>query len=66
MNISRIALKVSADASLRVTKVPKYEPDAKIGHKVPFRSLRLSAKVSLSVQRGQRIVSENGYSLMDE
>ncbi len=27
-NISRIALKVSADASLRVTKVPKYEPDA--------------------------------------
>jgi len=27
-NISRIALKVSADASLRVTKVPKFEPDA--------------------------------------
>ncbi len=24
---SRIALKVSADASLRVTKVPKFEPD---------------------------------------
>jgi len=28
LNISRIALKVSADASLRVTKVPKFEPDA--------------------------------------
>ena len=27
MSISRIALKVSADASLRVTKVPKFEPD---------------------------------------
>jgi hypothetical protein len=26
-NISRIALKVSADASLRVTKVPKFESD---------------------------------------
>ena len=25
-SISRIALKVSADASLRVTKVPKFEP----------------------------------------
>jgi len=24
----------------------KFEPDAEIGHKVPFRSLRLSAKVS--------------------
>ncbi len=23
-----------------------FEPDAEIGHKVPFRSLRLSAKVS--------------------
>jgi len=30
-SISRIALKVSADASLRVTKVPKFEPDAEIG-----------------------------------
>jgi len=26
LSISRIALKVSADASLRVTKVPKFEP----------------------------------------
>jgi len=24
----------------------KFEPDAEIGHKVPFRNLRLSAKVS--------------------
>ena len=30
-SISRIALKVSADASLRVTKVPKFESDADIG-----------------------------------
>ena len=30
-SISRIALKVSADASLRVTKVPKFKPDAEIG-----------------------------------
>ena len=45
-NISRIALKLSADASLRVTKVPKFKPDEEIGHKVLFRSLRLSAKVS--------------------
>jgi len=36
LNISRIALKVSADASLRVTKVPKFEPDTEIGGKVPF------------------------------
>jgi len=28
---ARIALKVSADASLRVTKVPKFKPDADIG-----------------------------------
>ena len=28
---SRIALKVSADASLRVTKVPQFEPDTEIG-----------------------------------
>ena len=31
LNISRIALKVSADASLRATKMPRFEPDAKIG-----------------------------------
>ena len=31
MSILRIALKVSADASLRVTKVPKFEPDTEIG-----------------------------------
>ena len=30
-SISRIALKVSADASLRVTKVPKFSPAAEIG-----------------------------------
>ncbi|MBW1820613.1 MAG: hypothetical protein JRI92_02440 [Deltaproteobacteria bacterium] len=30
-SISRIAIKVSADASLRVTKVPKFESDADIG-----------------------------------
>jgi hypothetical protein len=35
-SISRIALKVSADASLRVTKVPKSEPDAEIGQKGTF------------------------------
>jgi hypothetical protein len=28
------------------SKIPDSEPDAEIGHKVPFRSLRLSAKVS--------------------
>ena len=31
MSILRIALKVSADASLRVIKVPKFEPNAEIG-----------------------------------
>jgi len=31
LSISRIALKVSADASLRVTKVSKFEPDTDIG-----------------------------------
>jgi len=30
LSISRIALKVSADASLRVTKVPEFEPNAEI------------------------------------
>ena len=30
LNISRIAVKVSADASLRITKVPKFEPDTEI------------------------------------
>jgi len=29
----------------------KFEPDAEIGHKVPFRSLRLSAKVSFNYAR---------------
>ena len=46
MSILRIALKVSADASLRVTKVPKIESNAEICEKGTFRSLRLSAKVS--------------------
>ena len=35
-SISRIALKVSADASLRVTKVPKFEHDAEIGQNGTF------------------------------
>jgi len=43
LNISRIALKLHC--------VPKFEPDAEIGHKVPFRSLRLSAKVSYLFER---------------
>ena len=30
-SISKIALKVSADASLRVTKVPKFSPDVALG-----------------------------------
>jgi len=36
LSILRIALKVSADASLRVTKVPKFLPDAEIGRKGAF------------------------------
>ena len=36
LSISRIALKVSADASLRVTKVPKFKPDAEIGQNGTF------------------------------
>jgi hypothetical protein len=31
----------------------KFEPDAEIGLKMPFRSLRLSAKVSSLVCKGQ-------------
>ena len=31
----------------RIFRGLKFEPDAEIGHKVPFRSLRLSAKVSV-------------------
>jgi len=46
LSISRIALKVSADASLRVTKVPKFEPDAEIGQiSADFEKWRF-AKVS--------------------
>jgi len=46
-SISRIALKVSADASLRVTKVPKFGPDAEIGQiSADFERGRF-AKVSL-------------------
>ena len=38
----------------RIFRGLKFEPDAEIGHKVPFRSLRLSAKVSMSAQRGEQ------------
>jgi len=38
----------------------KFEPDAEIGHKVPFRSLRLSAKVSLCPPRVYSLIHMKG------
>jgi len=58
--------KISTTGIYGIFRGLKFEPDSEIGQKVPFRSLRLSAKVSMSIQRGERIASENGYSLMDE
>jgi len=46
-SISRIALKVSADASLRVTKVPKFEPDTEIGQISADFERECFSKVSL-------------------
>ena len=40
--------KISTTGIYGIFRGLKFEPDAEIGHKVPFRSLRLSAKVSSS------------------
>jgi len=54
LSISRIALKVSADASLRVTKVPKFEPDATIG------------QISADFERGRFEIGSNDYLCSQE
>ena len=46
LSISRIALKVSADASLRVTKVPKFEP-------VEAKRISRSSGTQISVKKGR-------------
>ena len=44
-------VKIPTTGIYRIFRGLKFEPDAEIGHNVPFRSLRLSAKVSMSYYR---------------
>ena len=51
--------KISTTGIYGIFRGLKSETDAEIGHKVPFRSLRLSAKVSIYCARARLVKDKN-------